>query len=718
MARQLFSASWHNVALLRPRLTASAVTHRHVYRAEVWFVLQDPVSGKFHRLSPAAHQFINRMDGSATVQSIWDAMCTQGAQQVGDIPTQEDIVNLLMQLHAADLMQGDIPPDASLLLKRHTKRQHQTWKQWLLNPMSLKLPLVDPDAFLDATVRTFGWLFSPLGAVLWLLVVGPALLLAGQHWAALTNNLSDQVLGHGNLWLMAAVFPVIKLAHELGHGFAVKTWGGQVNEGGIMLLVFAPAPYVDASAASGFRSKTRRAVVGAAGMLTELVLAALAMYVWVLAEPGLVRSIAYNVMVVAGVSTLVVNGNPLLRYDAYYILSDLIEIPNLAQRGQKYLTHCWNRVVFGVLDQDDPHESPGERRWLLGYTLVSYCYRVFITLTIALFIAGEFFFFGVLFAIWSVATLIGLPIVKGLRYVLYNPNLQRKRPRAKAITLGIFATLLVFLLLIPMPLRTQSQGVVWLPEQSMLRAGENGFFGRWLVESGTRVDKGAPVFVQEDPLLVTEVAIAEAKVNEARARYSVDQFTSPAKAEVTRRQLEQEQLVLARAHEKLARLLVYSQSDGILIAAKSQDMPGQHFKKGELVGYVLNKKELVARVAVDQNDIDLVRSQLKSIELRLADSLPITHTTNILRQVPGGVQELPSNALATQFGGTIAVDPQDKNGTKTLERIFVFDMALPDNVAPSAFGERVHVRFSHQYEPLGWQLWRRLRQLLLSRLAV
>jgi putative peptide zinc metalloprotease protein len=374
MARQLFSASWHSVALLRPKLTASALTHRHVYRAEVWFVLQDPVSGKFHRLSPAAHQFVKRMDGRATVQSIWDAMCSQGAQPVGDIPTQEDVVNLLMQLHAADLMQADITPDASLLLKRHTQRQHQSWKQWLLNPMSLKLPLVDPDAFLDATVRAFGWLFSPLGAVLWLLIVVPALLLAGQHWAALTNNLSDQVLGHGNLWLMAAVFPVIKLAHELGHGFAVKTWGGKVNEGGIMLLVFTPAPYVDASAASGFRSKTRRAVVGAAGMLTELVLAALAMYIWVLVEPGLVRSIAYNVMIVAGVSTLVVNGNPLLRYDAYYILSDLIEIPNLAQRGQKYLTHhtkapasadgCWAtpwcRMATGYLSLSRlPCSSPG-----------------------------------------------------------------------------------------------------------------------------------------------------------------------------------------------------------------------------------------------------------------------------------------------------------------------------------------------------------------------
>lgn len=718
MARQLFSASWHSVALLRPRLAASVVSNRHVYRGEVWFVLQDPVSGKFHRLSVSGHQFISQMDGKITVQSIWETMCARGASQGGDIPTQEEIVNLLMQLHAADLMQGDITPDASLLLKRHTKRQHQTWRQWLLNPMSLKLPLVDPDAFLDATVRAFGWLFSPVGALLWLLAVVPALFLAGQNWATLTSNLSDQVLGNGNLWLMALVFPMIKLAHELGHGFAVKTWGGKVHEAGIMLLVFAPAPYVDASAASGFRSKLRRAVVGAAGMLTELFLAALAMYVWVLVEPGLVRSIAYNVMIVAGVSTLVVNGNPLLRYDAYYILSDLIEIPNLAQRGQKYLMYLWNLKVFGVKDQDESHESPSERRWLLGYTVASWCYRVFVTLSIALFIAGQFFFFGVIFALWSVSTLIVLPVFKGLRYVLINPALQRQRQHAKAVTAGIIAALLVVLVLLPAPLRTQSQGVVWLPEQSMLRVGENGFFGRWLAQPGSRVTSGTPIFIQEDPLLTTEVEVAQAKVHEAQVRYNIDQFTDPVKASLTRRQLEQEQLVLARAQEKLAKLLVYSQSEGFVVAAKSQDMPGQYFKKGELVGYVLEKKELVARVVVDQNDIDLVRTKLNSVELRLADSLSATHSTRILRQVPGGVQELPSSALATQFGGTTAVDPQDSNATKTLERIFVFDLALPEDVSPSAFGQRVYVRFSHHYEPLGWQLWRRLRQLLLSRLGV
>ena len=718
MAQQLFSPSWHHIALLRPQLIANATMDRHIYRGEVWYVVQEPVSGKYHRLSPAGYQFVCRLNGIDNVQAVWDDLCNTGASRGGDIPTQDEIVNLLMQLHAADLMQGDVIPDASLLLKRHSKRRQQTWKQWVLNPMSLKLPLVDPDAFLDATVRLFGWAFSPLGAILWLTVVIPALFLAGQNWATLTTNLSDQVFGHNNLWLMAIVFPIIKLAHELGHGFAVKTWGGQVHEAGIMLLVLAPAPYVDASASSGFRSKFRRAIVGAAGMLTEVFLAALAMYVWVAVEPGLVRSIAYNVMIVAGVSTLVVNGNPLMRYDAYYILSDLIEIPNLAQRGQKYLLHWWNRNIFGITDQDDPHESAGEKRWLLFYTIISWCYRVFVTLSIALFIANEFFFFGVLLAVWSVISLICIPIFKGVRYVLKNPSLQRKRKRAKTISLSLVVLTIALLIFVPAPSRTQSQGVVWLPEQSMLRAGENGFFGRWLVQPGAWVQKDTPIFIQEDPQLATSVDVAQAKVLEAQARYSIDQFTNPAKAEIAKSQLEQEKTVLARAQEKLAKLLVYSQNEGILIVAKPQDMPGKYLKKGDLIAYVLNKTDLIARVVVDQADIDLVRTRLRSADLRFADSLPITHATSVLRQVPAGTQELPSNALATAQGGIIAVDPQDSNGTKALERIFIFDLNLPPDVQPSAFGEKVYVRFNHHFEPLGFQIWRKVRQVLLSRLGV
>jgi putative peptide zinc metalloprotease protein len=720
MARPLFSPSWHNVAELRPLLIPQARIERHVYRDQVWFVISDPSGAKFHRLSPTAYDFVTRMDGRQTVQALWDGLCSSGeAMHAGqDIPTQDEVVQLLVQLHAADLLQPDVVPDASLLFLRYRKRRMQTWKQWLLNPTSLKLPLLNPDAFLQRWVDHLRWIFTPVGALLWLVVVLPAALLGARHGGELTHNLADQVLSTSNLWVMAAVFPLVKLMHELGHGFATRAWGGRVHEMGLMLLVFAPAPYVDASSSSSFRSKHRRAIVGAAGMLTELFLAALAMYVWVSVEPGLVRAIAFNVMVVAGVSTLVVNGNPLLRYDAYYILCDLLEMPNMAQRGQKLLQYLWNKHVFGLPDQEVPNESASERRWLVVYTIVSWFYRVFITLGIALFVASEFFIFGVLIALWTVFGLIGMPLWKAARFVLYDPALQRRRRRALQISGGSLAALLVFAFLVPMPARTQATGVVWLPEQSLLRAGAAGFFSRWLVPPGTAVTRGTPVLLLEDPLLSAELEVAQAKVEEARARLHAEQFTQPVKAEIAKRQLQQEQVQLARAQQRHARLVVVSGADGVVTVARPLDMPGQFYKQGELLGHVLEPRQLVARVVVQQADIDLVRKRYRAAQLRLAESIAQVHPSAILREAAAGIDELPTPALAVAQGGPIATNPQDPDGKKPLERVFVFDLQLPPGTAPAAFGERVFVRFSHVPEPLAAQAWRRLRQLFLSRFTV
>ena len=715
MARSLFSQSWHSVAELKPRLMPGARIHRHVYRGEIWYVVQDQAGGRYHRFSPAAHALVMRMDGNATVQSLWDQACRDAPEE---IPTQNEVVDLLIQLHAADLLQADIPPDAASLFERYKKRRDQTWKQWLMNPMALKIPLLDPDRFLTRWSQRLAWLLGWKGATLWLAVVIPAAFLAAQHWTELAENLSDRVLAAKNIVLMALVFPFVKALHELGHGFATRIWGGGVHEMGVMFLVFAPMPYVECSAASAFPSKTQRAVVGAAGMLVEVFLAAIALYVWLSVEPGLLRALAFNVMLVAGISTLVVNGNPLLRYDAYYILSDLIEMPNLAQRGQRYLTYLWDRHVFKARETEAPAESASEKRWLVCYAIASWCYRVLITVSIILFIAGEFFIFGILIALWGAVTLFALPVWKGARHVMQSPALHRRRAQAIRISLALTAALVFFVCVVPMPMRTLAEGVVWLPEQALLRAGGNGVFQRWMAEPGTPVARGTPVLAMEDPLLAAELAVAQAKVDEALARYRVDQFNNTVKAEISRQQLEHEQRVLERTAERFARLIVRAEVDGVLIVPKPQDMAGQFFKKGELLGYVLDRKQLIARVVVTQDNIDLVRTKFRSVELRLAEAISDPHTASVIREMPGGVDELPTAALGIGGGGKIAVDPKDTNGVKTLERVFIFDLQLPAGVTPKAFGERVHVRFSHGGEPLVGQGYRRLRQLFLSRFNV
>lgn len=715
MSRSVFSQSWHNVANLRPRLSNHARIHSHVYRGQHWFVIQDPASGRHHRLSPQAHTLVSRMDGINTVQSLWDEACKHGGD---NIPPQDEIVDLLMQLNAQDLLYCDVTPDATELLERYHKERKKKWKQWFLNPISLKIPLLNPESFLTRWAHRLAWLFGPIGMMLWLATVIPALILAGQHWGDLTENLSDRLLSGQNLLLMALVFPVVKILHELGHGFATKAYGGSVHEMGIMFLVFAPVPYVDASAASAFRSKYQRAVVGAAGMLVEVFLAALAMYIWVLVEPGQARALAFNVMIIAGISTIIVNGNPLLRYDGYYILTDLIELPNLGERGKRYLTLLCDRYLFGARELEPSPESPSEKRWLVIYTITSWCYRMLVMISIILFIAGEFFFFGFLLALWSAITLFVVPLWKGVKHIVDSPTLQRHRARAIRVS-SILAILIIFITgAIPVPLYTQAEGVVWLPEQAQVRASTDGFFRQWLVPPGSVVHPGTPLLVMADPQLDAELSVAQAKLTEMDARYRAEQFTKPAQAEITRQQREHEQRTLERVRERHRRLVVRSNINGVLTVANAGDMRNQFFKQGDMLGYILDRRTLIARVAVTQDNIDLVRTRLKQTELRFVDIIPLVYTVAMLREVPGGVDQLPSAALSNQGGGQIPVDPKDPEGLKTLERIFLIDFSLPARAAPSAFGERVYVRFTHESEPLAVQAYRRVRQLFLSRFHV
>lgn len=713
-ARSPFSPSWHSVAGLRPRLMPYATVQRVIFRGRPWYVVQDQTGGRVYRLTTAAYALIASMDGKSTVQALWERANTSESR---DACTQPEVVDLLTQLHAADLLQTDVAPDSAESLDRYRRKRWETVKQWLLNPMSLKLPLLNPDRFLGALTPYLRWCFGPIGALLWLAVVLPAALLAAQHWHELTDNLSDRVLSSSNLLAMLAVYPLVKLLHELGHGFAVKRWGGTARELGLMFLIFAPVPYVEASSSAAFPSKYHRALVAAAGILIEILLASLALYVWLAAEPGVVRAMAYNVMVIGGVSTLLVNGNPLLRYDGYYILSDLIEIPNMAQRGQAWWTYLLDRYAFGSIDVVKPDETRAEQWWLSVYTPLAWCYRTFVSVSVMFLVAGKFFIFGVAMACWSAVSLIWMPLCKGWKHLRSAASLQHCRSRAMRRTAMAVGGMLVLLCFIPMPLYTPALGVVWLPDQSMLHARENGFFADWLVAPGQVVHTEQPVYRLSNRQLQADLAVNDAKYAQAKARYDAEQFTDPVKAAVSGRQLEEARDVLERTRQRAEHLVGSSGDDGRLVAATPQDMPGRYYKKGDLIGYVFDRQALIVRVVVQQDDIDLVHGRVTGVRLRLSDSLDQSYASRIVRSFPGGVEELPTAALGLNAGGTVPTLPSDTNGLKTLQRVFIVDLALPEGVSP-AFGERVHIRFEHGSECLAKQGWRRLRQVFLSHFSV
>ena len=712
----LQSSLWYRVAALKPQLLARVRLHRHHYRGERWYLLQDPASGRVQRFTPTARMVLAAMDGQRSVDDLWQL----ARRRLGDdAPTQDEIIQLLGQLHAADLLATDAAPDAVEVFERGAKQEAAKRRRSWANPMALRIPLWDPGAFLDSHVGAWRVLWGHWGALVWLGVVLPALLLLPSHWPELTGNLSDRVLQADNLLLIAIIFPLIKALHELGHATATRAAGGEVHDVGLMLLVLMPVPYVDASSATVLPSRWRRALIGAAGMAVELFIAALAFFVWLAVEPGLVRAVCFNIMVVAGVSTIIFNGNPLLRYDAYYILADIIEMPNLGQRATRYWGYLFEHYVLRVRDATSPAVTGGERAWFVGYGLLSTIYRIFVTFAIALFIGTQFFFFGVLLAIWAVLMMIGLPVFRAVKHLQSRPSLRERRPRVVVVATALVVVLGAGAIWWPAPQSTMADGVVWLPERSTLRAGTGGFVSRVEVAPGTAVRAGQALIQRVDPALDAQLRGLEARVAELEASHTIEFVADRARAQIVREQLDLERQALGRVRERSAQLVIRAPSDGIFTLSAPLDLPGRWHRQGDVIGFVLGNDAPVVRVIVEQAEADLVGATTRRAALRMSDELERVIPAHIVRQVPSGGDEAPSKALLAPGGGRVAADPRDPEGRRSLERIFQFDLALDEPLGRApAYGQRVHVRFEIEPAPLATQLWRMVRRLFLRHFDV
>lgn len=713
MSTPFISSSWFKVAHLRPRLRAHTRLRRHRYRGATWYVADDGAAGRSHRFSWGAYMLVGRLDGVRSVDAIWQALVAELDEEA---PTQDEVIAILSELHNADLLASDMPPDTDELFGRYRKQKRQILVQNLKSPMSLRIPLVDPDAFLTRYMPYLRPLFGVAGAILWLALVVPALLLASEHWGELTGNLLDRVLAVDNLLLLALVYPVVKIAHELGHGFAAKANGREVRDMGFMFLLFYPIPYVDASAASALTSKWRRALIGAAGMIAELMLAAIAVYAWVLLEPGLARAVAFNVILIAGISTVLVNGNPLLKFDGYYILADVIEIPNLGTRANRYWADLIDRHVFRTHDVKPFAATPGERRWFLAYAPASFVARMLLLFGIALIVAGKFFIFGILLALWSLWSGIVSPAWKIAAHVVTGPHLHRNRRRALRWSGGALAAVLLLLFVVPAPHHTSTQGVVWLPDEAQVRARGDGQVVRIAAADGQFVRPGKPLAVAERPALAAEAAALAARVRELEAQGQAELTQDRVKLELSRVELEGARRRLAGGMQRMRELAVVAQASGtfVLAGTPAQDLPGRYLKKGDVIGYVTPEHAESARVVVPQDDIDLVREHLRGVSFKLATQAGATFVSQIVRAVPGARSELPSPALGAANGGPFAVDPRDPQGRQALGRVFQFDISLPARLRDVPFGTRVFVRFEHDPEPFGFQIARRVRQLFLT----
>lgn len=720
--RAIFSESWHRVAGQRLRLRPSVRLRRQTYRGERWHVAQDAFTNQFFRFREEAYDFVARLDGTRTIDEIW-ADCVRRRPETA--PGQGEVVTLLAQLYQANLLMGDTAADTARLFERHQKRRRQELAAQLLGIFFLRVRLFDPDRLLNRTWPSLSWIASRPAVVFWVGLLLTALGFVFAQWDRALDQ-SQSVLAPGNLLLLYAAFTVAKLIHEFGHAYAVKAFGGEVHTMGVMLLVFTPVPYVDATAAWGFRERWKRVVVGAAGMMPELVYASFAALVWAHTGPGTLNTLAYNTMVVASVSTLLFNLNPLLRFDGYYILSDLLDQPNLQPRANRQWTHLWERHALRLPDGEGPARTPAEGAGLAVFGAASWIYRLFITFAIILFVADRYFGLGLLAAALTFIGAFVLPWFKVVRYLRREPRIERARRRAWAIAGGALAAVLLFLAVVPMPDHFRAPGLVRAAGSSDVNAPVAGWVARLETTSGTQIAAGDPLVRLESPELELQLAAARADLAYATARERQMLAEFSAGIEPMRRRREASEVLLNRLEADRAALDVRAPVSGRWVALRTEDWNGLQATRGLRLGEIVGPGpgwEFFAVVSQDDAGA-LFGAAREGAEVRFRGSSGRVARVESWAVVPGRQEQLPGPALGWLAGGPIRVREDDRNGVLADQPFFlVVGRLAADDVdagdGPLLWQGRLGVmRFARPWTPLLVQWTRDFRQLLQNRYRI
>ncbi|MBM4107641.1 MAG: hypothetical protein FJ255_02335 [Phycisphaerae bacterium] len=717
-----FADLWYRVGPTRPRLSAHARVARQQFGPHTVFVVEEPAGGGYFRLSEAAWFFAGMLDGTRTVDHAWDAC---NAQLGDDAPTQRECLDVLGKLQRHGLLAGEQPLASLELGRRESEVESRKRQRRLGHGVFFTIPLINPDAWLNRLAYLLRPLFTLPGLVLYGVAMLVALYLVGTHASQLGSHF-DNVLAPGNLVTLAAVFLLLRAWHELGHAAAVKAYGGACNEIGVMLLAYVlPFPYCDASSASAFPETWKRVVVSSAGMIFETFAAAIAAVVWATAEPGLWRTVAANTVIAAGFTTLLFNANPLLRYDGYYILSDLIGVPNLWQKAMQLWQYMVERGVFRIPGLRPPPMRSRREAWLIGvFGACSFTYRYVVMLYIVLLISERYLALGLVIAAIMVFAWGVVPLAKGAGYLVGSTKLEGRRARALGITSAFVALLLGVLGLVPAPAAVYAPATLEPFQKAPLRAPEPGFVDRVLVEPGRDVGAGEAILVLRNPELAAQLERGRARLRGGEARLDAALARDPAEHRAAQAEVTKLRADVERLEARVESLTIRAPISGRLLPASGSasdlgNALGRFVGRGALLAGVASVDRLIARADVSDRELAYMfrGAGPPSASFRVRGLGGTEHDGRIVRVDRVATREVSSESLAATSGGEVLMDPTDERQRATLSPLFSVDVAPTAGRLDLPPGLRARVRFATPAEPLMVQWWRRAMQYVEGRAA-
>ena len=723
---------------LNLRLRADITFQRQQYQGRDYWLAKDPIALKYFRFEEEEYQLLHLMDGSQTPEQIKLRFDYEFAPQK---MTMQELYQFIGILYRNCLLVSDMPGQGVELRHRGQEKSMQELRGTFSNVLAVRFKGFDPDRLLTAMIDWTWWMFSWPFFFCVLLLWFSATALIFTQFEYFTQKLPafHEFFAAKNWIWLALVMGITKVIHEFGHGLACKRFGGQCHEMGVMFLVLTPCLYCNVSDSWTLPSKWKRAMIAAAGMYVELILAAIATFVWWFSNPGIVNQLALNVVFVSSVSTILFNGNPLLRYDGYYILADLLEIPNLRQKSSSTMQQMAAQWMLGIESRPDPF-LPTRKKWLFAlYSVAAVVYRWFITLSIFWFLYSLLEPYGAkvigqaiaLLAIWG---LIGMPFLQAYRFFSVPGRFGTVKRHRVVISAVVLAAAIFGILLIPIPHYVRCPFIVQAQDAENVYVEMPGAMQQVHISHGAYVQPGQELMTLKNDQLHEQIAKLQGRIKQKEINFNTqgnaaqtvaNRSGSVSELEIARVELATAHADLQQRSEDLKKLKVVANQAGYLIPpTKTPREDADSGGLGQWHGYPLERRNLgcfltsstvVARIVpdpenleavltVDQSDIEYVQSG-QDVDL-FPYAVP-------WKTVPAETQSIASTkmksvpkSLSSQFGGDL-VTTKDDDGVN-VPHSATFQISVPfkndDGLIVDGCTGKAKIRAGSQ--TIGQRIWR------------
>lgn len=703
-------------------------------------VIKDPVALRYYRFQPEQYRVLELLDGKRNLEEIRDEFHRE-------FPTvrltTSDIQSLVTELHRTGLVYSNRMGQGTALVKQDRDRRRKKIWETLRNILYVKLPGWDPEKTLRLIHPYLRWMYTPWAAALCVLLMLSSWTLVLTHFSQFQSKLPEfqQFFGWPNLLYLWLTLGIAKIIHEFGHGLTCTHFGGECHEMGMLLLVLSPCLYCDVSDSWLVHNKWKRIMIGAAGMYIELVLSSFAIFGWWYSSPGLFNYLCLNLFFVSTLTTIIFNINPLLRFDGYYMLSDLLEIPNLRPKADKLMREKFAWYCLGIEARPDPFMPQRGQFWFVLFAIAASIYRWVVMCGILVF----FYTFlkpyklqsiGIMLATFSIGSVIW-GIVYNLYQIISAPRIEPMNYFKIGLSTVVFGLLIAGVMMIPIPWNLEEPFVIEPYDVHHVYTTLGGRLIEPATRPGEQVKQGQVLAKLTDP----EIEQKQRKLFVQRDVQLVErelqaQIPDKVQEQLAIRKLETIERQIAEFQEELDQLVIKAPAAGKVVAPPRVPEAKHDVTRTELPSYhgtPLDEKNLncflkprthllsvapddrfQAVLLIDQADRNDLEEGL-TVRLKLDHLSDETYYGKII-EISERHLDFAPNSLSNKQGGDLATVTDEQGRERLTSVAYQATVLIEEDASLLRSGMRGRARFTIGSRSAGQMIFRYLRRTLHFRL--